>query len=84
MIDSNNVGSILFDEAWFAYAHFHSLYKGWHAMSESDEEPVPEKVGPETSPSLNPHNVKESIHIFATQSTHKVLAALSQGFQTAG
>ena len=48
-----------FDEAWYAYAHFHEVYAGrygMHSTEGGDEAPV----------------------IFATQSTHKLLAALSQ------
>ncbi|MFF3906418.1 Orn/Lys/Arg decarboxylase N-terminal domain-containing protein [Streptomyces sp. NPDC001848] len=52
-----------FDEAWFAHARFHPLYAGRYGMS----------VGPETFPGPGRPTV------FATQSTHKLLAALSQG-----
>ncbi|GAA1138878.1 Orn/Lys/Arg decarboxylase N-terminal domain-containing protein [Streptomyces javensis] len=51
-----------FDEAWFAYARFHPLYVGRYGMS----------VGPDTFPGPDRPTV------FATQSTHKLLAALSQ------
>ncbi|NSL43634.1 Orn/Lys/Arg decarboxylase N-terminal domain-containing protein [Streptomyces sp. 8P21H-1] len=51
-----------FDEAWFAYARFHPLYAGRYGMS-VDEEAFP---GPNRPT------------VFATQSTHKLLAALSQ------
>ncbi|GGP33612.1 Orn/Lys/Arg decarboxylase N-terminal domain-containing protein [Streptomyces melanogenes] len=51
-----------FDEAWFAYARFHPLYRGRYGMS-VDENTLP---GPERPT------------VFATQSTHKLLAALSQ------
>ncbi|WP_326596647.1 Orn/Lys/Arg decarboxylase N-terminal domain-containing protein [Streptomyces sp. NBC_01803] len=51
-----------FDEAWFAYARFHPLYAGRYGMS----------VGPETFAGPDRPTV------FATQSTHKLLAALSQ------
>ncbi|MFF1555898.1 Orn/Lys/Arg decarboxylase N-terminal domain-containing protein [Streptomyces sp. NPDC058279] len=51
-----------FDEAWFAYARFHPLYAGRYGMA----------VGPDTfAGPLRPT-------VFATQSTHKLLAALSQ------
>ncbi|MDQ0792176.1 Orn/Lys/Arg decarboxylase N-terminal domain-containing protein [Streptomyces sp. B1I3] len=51
-----------FDEAWFAYARFHPLYAGRYGMA----------VGPDTFDGpLRPT-------VFATQSTHKLLAALSQ------
>ncbi|WP_030559863.1 Orn/Lys/Arg family decarboxylase [Streptomyces aureocirculatus] len=51
-----------FDEAWFAYARFHPLYAGRYGMS-VDHNTMP---GPERPT------------VFATQSTHKLLAALSQ------
>ncbi|WP_171170753.1 Orn/Lys/Arg decarboxylase N-terminal domain-containing protein [Streptomyces sp. I05A-00742] len=51
-----------FDEAWFAYARFHPLYAGRYGMS----------VGPDTFPG------PERPTVFTTQSTHKLLAALSQ------
>lgn len=51
-----------FDEAWFAYARFHPLYAGRYGMA----------VGPETFEGADRPTV------FSTQSTHKLLAALSQ------
>ncbi|WP_424887214.1 Orn/Lys/Arg decarboxylase N-terminal domain-containing protein [Streptomyces sp. XH2] len=51
-----------FDEAWFAYARFHPLYEGRYGTA----------VGPDTFPG------PERPTVFATQSTHKLLAALSQ------
>ncbi|WEH39208.1 Orn/Lys/Arg decarboxylase N-terminal domain-containing protein [Streptomyces sp. AM 2-1-1] len=51
-----------FDEAWFAYARFHPLYAGRYGMA----------VGPDT------FTGPERPTVFATQSTHKLLAALSQ------
>ncbi|MET9463871.1 Orn/Lys/Arg decarboxylase N-terminal domain-containing protein [Streptomyces sp. NPDC006544] len=51
-----------FDEAWFAYARFHPLYEGRYGMA----------VGPDT------FEGDERPTVFATQSTHKLLAALSQ------
>ncbi|MFE1322697.1 Orn/Lys/Arg decarboxylase N-terminal domain-containing protein [Kitasatospora phosalacinea] len=51
-----------FDEAWFAYARFHPLYEGRYGMA----------VGPEAVPG------PERPTVFATHSTHKLLAALSQ------
>ncbi|MFB7949689.1 Orn/Lys/Arg decarboxylase N-terminal domain-containing protein [Kitasatospora phosalacinea] len=51
-----------FDEAWFAYARFHPLYEGRYGMA----------VGPDTLPG------PERPTVFATHSTHKLLAALSQ------
>ncbi|AWT47177.1 MULTISPECIES: Orn/Lys/Arg decarboxylase N-terminal domain-containing protein [Streptomyces] len=51
-----------FDEAWFAYARFHPLYQGRYGMA----------VGPDT------FDDPARPTVFATQSTHKLLAALSQ------
>ncbi|MGI5479187.1 Orn/Lys/Arg decarboxylase N-terminal domain-containing protein [Streptomyces lavendofoliae] len=51
-----------FDEAWFAYARFHPLYAGRYGMA----------VGPDTFAG------PERPTVFSTQSTHKLLAALSQ------
>ncbi len=52
---------IHFDEAWYAYARFHPLYRGRFAMRGEA------KAHPADAPT-----------IFATHSTHKLLAALSQ------
>lgn len=54
----SSVPRIHFDEAWFAYAKFHPLYKGRFAMGVDDDMP--------NRPTL-----------FAVQSTHKMLPALS-------
>ncbi|WP_344943551.1 Orn/Lys/Arg decarboxylase N-terminal domain-containing protein [Actinomadura miaoliensis] len=51
-----------FDEAWFAYARFNPLYERRYGMS-VDEGSLPGPARPT---------------VFATQSTHKLLAALSQ------
>ncbi len=51
-----------FDEAWFGYARFHPLYARRYGMA----------VGPDTFPG------PERPTVFSTQSTHKLLAALSQ------
>src|SRR6201986_504731 len=51
-----SVARIHFDEAWYAYAKFHKIYKNRFAMGVPDEMP--------NRPA-----------IFATQSTHKMLAA---------
>ncbi|MYT72867.1 MULTISPECIES: arginine decarboxylase [unclassified Streptomyces] len=56
------VPRILFDEAWFGYAHFHPLYRGRYAMAVTEGE-LPDAVRPT---------------VFSAQSTHKMLAALSQ------
>lgn len=50
------------DEAWFAYARFHPLYARRFGMA-IDAETVPDAVRPT---------------VFSTQSTHKLLAAMSQ------
>jgi arginine decarboxylase len=49
---------VLFDEAWFGYAHFHPLYAARHAMG------IARRPGQPAT--------------YATQSTHKLLAAFSQ------
>jgi arginine decarboxylase len=54
-----SVDRIHFDEAWYAYARFNSLYRGRYAMRGDPRD----------------HNGPT---IFATHSTHKLLAALSQ------
>lgn len=51
-----------FDEAWFAHAAFHPLYARRYGVA-VDEGSMPEETRPT---------------VFATQSTHKLLAALSQ------
>ena len=55
-----SVPRVHFDEAWFAYARFHPLYRNRYAMHD--------RVAAPGDPT-----------IFATQSTHKLLAAFSQG-----
>ncbi|GAA1652031.1 Orn/Lys/Arg decarboxylase N-terminal domain-containing protein [Nonomuraea maheshkhaliensis] len=57
-----SVPRVHFDEAWFAYARFHPLYARRYGMA-VDEETLPGPGRPT---------------VFATQSTHKLLAALSQ------
>lgn len=57
----DQVDRVHFDEAWYAYARFHPLYKGRFAMREQPG------VVPGKGPTL-----------FATHSTHKLLAAFSQ------
>ncbi|MBT2212314.1 Orn/Lys/Arg decarboxylase N-terminal domain-containing protein [Actinomadura sp. NEAU-AAG7] len=57
-----SVPRVHFDEAWFAYARFNPLYERRYGMA-VDERSLP---GPERPT------------VFATQSTHKLLAALSQ------
>lgn len=57
MLSALDVRNVLFDEAWFCYAHFHHFFANRYAMA------LP-------TPTKHP--------VFSTQSTHKVLAALSQ------
>ncbi|MBU6446371.1 MAG: lysine decarboxylase [Verrucomicrobia bacterium] len=52
--------NVMFDEAWYAYAHFHPIYHDRFAMCKT-------------------HDETKHPNIFATQSTHKLLAAFSQG-----
>ena len=56
---ARSVENLHFDEAWYAYARFHPIYKDHFGMSDDD---------------LN----KEHPPIFCSQSTHKLLTALSQ------
>lgn len=60
---SESVPRIHFDEAWYAYAKFHPLYRGRFAMDVADDPP--------NRPTL-----------FAVQSTHKMLPALSMTSMT--
>src|SRR6516165_5131759 len=55
-----SVPRLHFDEAWYAYAAFHPIYRGRFAMH-----PLPGEAGRYPT-------------VFATQSTHKLLAAFSQ------
>jgi arginine decarboxylase len=59
------VDSLLFDEAWLPHAAFSSFYHGMHAIGGVGGE------RPRTRRSM----------VFATQSTHKLLAGLSQASQ---
>ncbi|MDD4556186.1 MAG: Orn/Lys/Arg decarboxylase N-terminal domain-containing protein [Alphaproteobacteria bacterium] len=54
----DSVARIHFDEAWYAYAKFHPIYKDRFAMGVSDK-------------------IKNMPTLFAVQSTHKMLPALS-------
>ncbi|MGL5615055.1 MAG: Orn/Lys/Arg decarboxylase N-terminal domain-containing protein [Sarcina sp.] len=58
-LTKNIIPNLHFDEAWFAYAKFHPIYKNFFAMSEDLVE-------------------GDYSTIFASQSTHKLLAAFSQ------
>ncbi|MGW5875235.1 Orn/Lys/Arg family decarboxylase [Nocardiopsis terrae] len=60
---SRTTGRVHFDEAWFGYARFHPLYRRRYGMS----------VHPGSLPG------PERPTVFSTQSTHKVLASISQG-----
>ncbi|ELP94811.1 hypothetical protein EIN_247050 [Entamoeba invadens IP1] len=93
-LDAQNM---LFDEAWFPYAHFHPFYASYHSMNKDYFEKMNEKLEEDSifhgssvlqdldedeegdevvKRSTTPSNYKGVI--YATQSTHKVLAALSQ------
>ena len=48
-----------FDEAWYAYARFNTMYRDRHAMRDGARDP-------------------DAPTVFASQSTHKLLAAISQ------
>jgi len=52
----SHVENLHFDEAWYAYAAFHPIYRKRYAM----------------------HPKRADCNVFSTQSTHKLLAALSQ------
>lgn len=58
----DSVPRVHFDEAWFAYARFHPLYARRYGMA-VDSHSLPGPARPT---------------VFSTQSTHKLLAALSQ------
>ncbi len=60
-----HVDTLHFDEAWLPHAAFHEFYSGMHAIG---------GVGPARV--RNRHSM-----IFSTQSTHKLLAGLSQASQ---
>jgi arginine decarboxylase len=60
-----SVDRLHFDEAWYGYARFNPLYAGRYAMR---GEPGPTTV----------KTTADRPTLFATQSTHKLLAALSQ------
>ncbi len=57
-----SVDRMLFDEAWYGYARFNPIYRGRFAMH-GERSGTPDPGTPT---------------VFATQSTHKLLAALSQ------
>ena len=59
------IDSLLFDEAWLPHASFHGFYRGMHAIG---------GVGA-------PRERARKSMVFATQSTHKMLAGLSQASQ---
>jgi arginine decarboxylase len=56
-----SVNRLHFDEAWYGYARFNSLYKDRHAMHGDPKD-----------------HAADGPTVFATHSTHKLLAALSQ------
>jgi arginine decarboxylase len=59
---TNRVENLHFDEAWYAYARFHPIYKNHFGMAD----PVGNLFGAYRQP------------IFCSQSTHKLLTAFSQ------
>ncbi|HUN94249.1 MAG TPA: arginine/lysine/ornithine decarboxylase [Burkholderiaceae bacterium] len=63
-----HVDTLHFDEAWLPHAAFHEFYRDMHAIG-----------GVRGDGSARPRN-RESM-IFSTQSTHKLLAGLSQASQ---
>jgi arginine decarboxylase len=63
----DSVEVLHFDEAWYAYANFHEFYDGYHGVSSSS------RASAAALPARSPHAIT-----FATQSTHKLLSALSQ------
>ena len=64
-----DIGTLHFDEAWLPHASFHSLYASMHAIGGVVDESHPARP-----------RAKDSV-IFATQSTHKLLAGISQASQ---
>jgi arginine decarboxylase len=74
------------DEAWFAHAHFHPLYRKRHAMSAvqilkkrftSDLYFYEYETAQDRSNLPDPHKVK--LRVYVTQSTHKTLSSFRQG-----
>merc|ERR1712137_182714 len=63
-LQRSGISNLHFDEAWFAYAHFNPLYKDCYGMS--------------LDPAANEDLDAVVPTIFATQSTHKLMAAFSQ------
>jgi arginine decarboxylase len=63
----DSVEVLHFDEAWYAYANFHEFYDGYHGVSSTSQ------WSSAAQPARSPHAIT-----FATQSTHKLLSALSQ------
>jgi arginine decarboxylase len=64
------VDTLHFDEAWLPHAAFHDFYKHMHAIGGVDEKGQP----------IHRNRNLESM-VFSTQSTHKLLAGLSQASQ---
>jgi arginine decarboxylase len=64
------VDTLHFDEAWLPHAAFHTFYRDMHAIGGANSDGA-EPMRPRTRSSM----------IFSTQSTHKLLAGLSQASQ---
>jgi arginine decarboxylase len=67
------IDTLHFDEAWLPHAAFHSFYRDMHAIGGSN--------GSEGGGTEQPRPRARTSMIFATQSTHKLLAGLSQASQ---
>ena len=74
------------DEAWFAHAHFHPMYRKRHAMSVvqslkkrfiSDAYFLEYEAALDKSSLPDPKRVK--LRVYVTQSTHKTLSSFRQG-----
>jgi arginine decarboxylase len=74
------------DEAWFAHAHFHPMYRKRHAMSvvqilkkrfTSEEYFLEYEAAKDKSSLPDPHTV--TLRVYVTQSTHKTLSSFRQG-----
>lgn len=69
---SGRVQRVHFDEAWFAYAAFHPIYRDHYGLAD---------IGGAQEPFLRRHGNDSEVRrplIFCSQSTHKLLTALSQ------
>lgn len=87
LLDGSGLLRLSFDEAWFAYARFHPLYRNRFAMASIQDDATrrqaptrrPGPVGTTAqSAAASPKVAPTGPTVFATHSTHKLLAALSQ------